>query len=990
MCLNGASNNEYSALVSIPPLEISHATWINETTMCVCCQGPNITWFVNVESNQTSPAVIFSTTAICLSTQYNLWFDTKSGALVKATTMSSIQINPKPTGLCYYGNLSVVYCSYHTELWQHNLETGNFTGIRFVGTYGRALDSRYFIAWSEGGYCVFDGWRGVIIHNYGRNVTYQGGAQLTSMCVINEKMYMVLCYPGFSGFSLVDREQPFSQMEYRVEDDNNMNFASSCSCTSAGNLIVTFSNEKIVEFKFGSLPKNVTNMLMVITTSDSLEPWVVPVVVILGCVILGVLGLVWFRHSTSSTRTTTTSQTTTYCPFEPIEESIPTSAPPEVCKTRVPEVIVVPRPTEEILLSQILPLFIPNKPVNTQGYVVLGSGKHGEVVLGEYQGTKVAIKLGKDESATKLVLNEYEMLCNRLSINEYCVRVLGKVVSENAREPIGFAMVYYPGGSLFDRYIRVSSLCPPIVYQSWLRYAICLCRGIEYAHENHVYHGDIKPQNMLVTDNEDTCVLSDFGLAVVGEDTYNPACGTAKYRSNRKQETNRSRDLHALAHSLLELAMCRDVPRGQLPAVCPCILPTDVLQRLRTFLSPSPPQLHTLCDVLERDMLDAPTRVSARVPPHSTVRLVGSRRAMESPSIVPCDHPTLLDPNTLTVILWNVLTGLSHLARYGVYVTEFKGVVARYEQVNESDSDRVVHHGVLTIGSSADDDDHHYKLSDEPEEQQYKDACEKSMLSFGKYIQYIVEQRPELQIRKDVLGHDFIKRCLLKDASLRPIAFTIFRYNETSHAYEKVRSLPLNVGDQGETFQCRLYRRGLVLVRFLHFGIPGYYELQKLSSIRHRNLVPIIGCEVMGNTVSAIITEYVDNVVPLHVLASQNSDQGLTIRKWLHAAKEVCEVLTYLHSFGISHGTVNAHNMYWTPDGTVFLSDLATQLSDSEKTSPTTKDDLIAFVKTFLMLAREGAEWEEYVNVLKGLQLDVVSIHDVLALVSCWLQNDVE
>eukprot|EP00759_Apiculatamorpha_spiralis_P036903 PhF_6_TR37084/c0_g1_i2/m.54370 len=130
MCLNGASN----ALVNIPPLVISHATWINETTMCVCCQEPNVTWFVNVQSNQSFPSVIFSTTAICLSTQYNLWFDRKSGVLVKATTLSSIQIKPKPTGSCYYGNQSVVYCSYHTELWQYNVETGMYNGIRFVGT----------------------------------------------------------------------------------------------------------------------------------------------------------------------------------------------------------------------------------------------------------------------------------------------------------------------------------------------------------------------------------------------------------------------------------------------------------------------------------------------------------------------------------------------------------------------------------------------------------------------------------------------------------------------------------------------------------------------------------------------------------------------------------------------------------------------------------------------------------------------------------------
>lgn len=60
-------------------------------------------------------------------------------------------------------------------------------------------------------------------------------------------------------------------------------------------------------------------------------------------------------------------------------------------------------------------------------------------------------------------------------------------------------------------------------------------------------HADIKPENILISDNGDIC-LTDFGLAVFSDDYHSPVTGTRQYsppeiilgriQNNNKTNTN--------------------------------------------------------------------------------------------------------------------------------------------------------------------------------------------------------------------------------------------------------------------------------------------------------------------------------------------------------------------------------------------------------------------------------------------------------------------
>ncbi|MEX2303384.1 MAG: protein kinase [Bryobacterales bacterium] len=93
---------------------------------------------------------------------------------------------------------------------------------------------------------------------------------------------------------------------------------------------------------------------------------------------------------------------------------------------------------------------------------------------------------------------------------------------------------YLPGGSLRDKLRRLSAAGERLPLEDALRYGVEIASGLAYAHRKGVVHRDVKPENVLLS--EDGCAkVSDFGLALwhdaVRVTTTGSTLGTAAYTS---------------------------------------------------------------------------------------------------------------------------------------------------------------------------------------------------------------------------------------------------------------------------------------------------------------------------------------------------------------------------------------------------------------------------------------------------------------------------
>ncbi|MDY6905392.1 MAG: serine/threonine-protein kinase [Thermodesulfobacteriota bacterium] len=66
-------------------------------------------------------------------------------------------------------------------------------------------------------------------------------------------------------------------------------------------------------------------------------------------------------------------------------------------------------------------------------------------------------------------------------------------------------MAYISGGSLAERLIR------PFHWKRALRVTLQICRGLSFAHKNRIFHGNLRPSNVLIT-VDGNVKISDFGL----------------------------------------------------------------------------------------------------------------------------------------------------------------------------------------------------------------------------------------------------------------------------------------------------------------------------------------------------------------------------------------------------------------------------------------------------------------------------------------------
>src|SRR5579875_497767 len=166
---------------------------------------------------------------------------------------------------------------------------------------------------------------------------------------------------------------------------------------------------------------------------------------------------------------------------------------------------------------------------------LLGTGGFAEVYLGEhvYLNTQAAIKVlqtcleaGEQEN----FLNEARMIA-RL-IHPHIVRVLDFGVEQGI---LYLIMDYAPNGTLRQRFPRGIPQSPLTI----LPYIKQIASALDYAHEQHLIHRDVKPENMLLNSNDEV-VLSDFGIALILRSTHfdglQEVYGTATYMAPEQIE----------------------------------------------------------------------------------------------------------------------------------------------------------------------------------------------------------------------------------------------------------------------------------------------------------------------------------------------------------------------------------------------------------------------------------------------------------------------
>ena len=141
---------------------------------------------------------------------------------------------------------------------------------------------------------------------------------------------------------------------------------------------------------------------------------------------------------------------------------------------------------------------------------LLGHGGFADVYLGEhvYLQSQAALKLLhsrlSEEAAARFVTEARTLV--RLS-HPHIVRVLDFAVHEGL--PF-LVMEYAPGGTLRMRHPGGSRL-PLATIVSYVRQ---VASALQYAHEQHLMHRDVKPENLLLGAREEV-LLADFGLAML-------------------------------------------------------------------------------------------------------------------------------------------------------------------------------------------------------------------------------------------------------------------------------------------------------------------------------------------------------------------------------------------------------------------------------------------------------------------------------------------
>lgn len=138
----------------------------------------------------------------------------------------------------------------------------------------------------------------------------------------------------------------------------------------------------------------------------------------------------------------------------------------------------------------------------------IASGSCGDLYRGMYLGTDVAIKVLRSEHLSDTLEDEFaqEISILRQVQHRNVVRFIGACTNS---PQLCIITEYMPGGSLYE-YLHKHHVL--LKLSQLLSFAIDVCKGMEYLHQNNIIHRDLKTANLLM-DANNVVKVADFGVA---------------------------------------------------------------------------------------------------------------------------------------------------------------------------------------------------------------------------------------------------------------------------------------------------------------------------------------------------------------------------------------------------------------------------------------------------------------------------------------------
>ncbi|KAA8492029.1 Secretory immunoglobulin A-binding protein EsiB [Porphyridium purpureum] len=150
-------------------------------------------------------------------------------------------------------------------------------------------------------------------------------------------------------------------------------------------------------------------------------------------------------------------------------------------------------------------------------YVMLGSGGFGIVYKGTCFGSTVAIKEVPTETMDALIQLKNELGAMWRLSHTNIIQTRGgfyPLESGTQRHRKPFILLEYAANGSLDKHMFRSSMQGVLPRAQLLDIFVGIVNGLKYLHSAKLIHRDIKPQNILLTE-EYTAKISDFGLATV-------------------------------------------------------------------------------------------------------------------------------------------------------------------------------------------------------------------------------------------------------------------------------------------------------------------------------------------------------------------------------------------------------------------------------------------------------------------------------------------